>query len=775
MGAGVTTTTPTTTTTSATTSASASASEQSQTPPELNYNDDGSPSSSPHKDLQRVIKLIQQERHLTAHALYTKTLATIQTNPTSAENIQARLFASDNEKEFYKLQQHAYIFQRAKINATQDDDWIQCHVHHNVVSSYRREEDGSLSLKVEGDISGLPLFEQVAVMREVDLYHVWAPFTTHSAKLAVLGSLDQVAWFKTGIPKMGMVRDSCYRAIGCDNMMESGEVIVVAQGLEDGDTHSETEYLDEHDMLLLRVNSSIDTRDSADVVHVEVEHTPNSGEFINNFLQREAIMETIELPPRPKGWNKDRLQLKFFEAVIQIKSPTTATTRLVANINPKIKLPQFMIDFIMKHMCGFLLIKLQEAAKRAQEDHENSPHAIRMRDDSFYSSWLLPKFESYCRRMGWEMPQVNALRGLEVTRRAPFDHLETCVSMDDASAVSRVSLGSKFTSWKKKISNITGDSSVQSAPVVLPSALRVNPPSFSARQQQRLDDLKRFSREMGGESSAMGELRTSIAIPVAKERVKRLLGNIVRVMNDYSHLTVIPLLFLVMIVSFYAVSHEGVFLDDRSVISKLIGMLMLLFIFGCLHWAVMETVLVSTFDTIDLPVPKFTGDNKSSSTRHYVIQQIGSYTTFFSKSLGMMAISKSITVQVLRGLFSLIRWVVTIGKAEKLASQSFGAVCNQVLHDTKSMMTYSAVFVSVCCMIAVVNFPSKAGKRINITHRPGLPAIEVEPAGAANDDEFVVHPPVFYDSPLNMMSLGSITEEPEMPSKLRHRQTAGAR
>ena len=42
-----------------------------------------------------------------------------------------------------------------------------------VSTSYRREADGSLSVKIEGELRGVPLFEQLAVLREVDLYQTW--------------------------------------------------------------------------------------------------------------------------------------------------------------------------------------------------------------------------------------------------------------------------------------------------------------------------------------------------------------------------------------------------------------------------------------------------------------------------------------------------------------------------------------------------------------------------------------------------------------------------
>lgn len=67
-------------------------------------------------------------------------------------------------------------------------------------------------------------------MREVDLYHKWAPFMSASKKLAQLDKLDVVAWYIVGVPLLGLTRDACYRAVGCDCMREEGSVLLVAVG-----------------------------------------------------------------------------------------------------------------------------------------------------------------------------------------------------------------------------------------------------------------------------------------------------------------------------------------------------------------------------------------------------------------------------------------------------------------------------------------------------------------------------------------------------------------
>lgn len=72
-------------------------------------------------------------------------------------------------------------------------------------------------------------------------------------------------------------------------------------------------------------------------------------------------------------------------------------------------MPQTLIEFVMKKLCGFLLNKLQSAAKKTVKNPVRNIHAQRMREDSgFYYDWLLPKFKSIAAELGWEIPTISA-------------------------------------------------------------------------------------------------------------------------------------------------------------------------------------------------------------------------------------------------------------------------------------------------------------------------------------------------------------------------------
>lgn len=324
-------------------------------------------------------------------------------------------------------QKRAKLFLRAKQNLT-IDDWVKAQTLFGITTYYRREVDGSLSIKLEGHLTGIPLFEQLAVLREADLYHSWAPFCVSSSRLAQLGKIDVVAWFLTGLPKFGLSRDACFRAIGCDSMREDGSILLVGEGL--GDRMEDGVNVKSHlgeggdaaasigDRHRLSGSSSparrVD-RDASGSIHNESSNYSNwatlSEEYeYGSFLSRDSVLDTIQIPPVPNKFGAGRMTIRSFQGAVDVLSPSSAKTRLITNIDPNLSfIPQSLIDYCMKKMCGILLTRLQGCARATLNDPVHSLHARRMREDvQFYRLWLLPKFRSYCEDLGWELPPVAA-------------------------------------------------------------------------------------------------------------------------------------------------------------------------------------------------------------------------------------------------------------------------------------------------------------------------------------------------------------------------------
>ncbi len=127
-------------------------------------------------------------------------------------------------------------------------------------------------------------------------------------------------------------------------------------------------------------------------------------------LRNDPILNTLDLPPIPKGVGKGRMTIRSVAAQIDVESPTSSMTRLIANIDPNLSIiPQFLIDFVMKRVCGTILYKMKLAAQKISKNPVTNLHAIKIREErDFYKTFLLSKFEGVCKTRGWEMPTIAA-------------------------------------------------------------------------------------------------------------------------------------------------------------------------------------------------------------------------------------------------------------------------------------------------------------------------------------------------------------------------------
>ncbi|GMI34916.1 hypothetical protein TrCOL_g13875 [Triparma columacea] len=304
--------------------------------------------------LRHIIALIHDERHLDADDEYTLLRDDVKNNKHSKRALKEyNEVHIDNRSLLEKLINNAHVLRKAKSDLMTDGDWTVAQTLFGITTSYRREEDDTLSIKLEGTLEDVPLFEQLSVLRETDLFHLWAPFVPRAKKLLQVTKIELVSWFVISVPLFGLSRDAVFHAFGCDCMADSGSVLIVA--------------------------SSVDSYPGADV------------------------------PKEPKGWGSGRMIVRSFQGLVTITSPTSATTKLIANIDPRLALPQKLIDFAMKKMCGVLLLCLQKMARKVVKN-PLSQHAQKIREDvEFYEGYLLPKFQAYCEVKGWNMPPVSSL------------------------------------------------------------------------------------------------------------------------------------------------------------------------------------------------------------------------------------------------------------------------------------------------------------------------------------------------------------------------------
>lgn len=71
-----------------------------------------------------------------------------------------------------------------------------------ITTSYKHDPDGSLWIKLHGTMDDVRIIDQLATVREVDLFRHWVPFCDKSSLLKRVGLVEVIAYFNTVLPGM---------------------------------------------------------------------------------------------------------------------------------------------------------------------------------------------------------------------------------------------------------------------------------------------------------------------------------------------------------------------------------------------------------------------------------------------------------------------------------------------------------------------------------------------------------------------------------------------
>lgn len=69
-----------------------------------------------------------------------------------------------------------------------------------VTTFYKQDPDGSLWIKMQGTMDNVRVMDQLATVREVDLFNKWVPFCDKSNLLKRLGIVELLVYFNTSMP-----------------------------------------------------------------------------------------------------------------------------------------------------------------------------------------------------------------------------------------------------------------------------------------------------------------------------------------------------------------------------------------------------------------------------------------------------------------------------------------------------------------------------------------------------------------------------------------------
>lgn len=82
-------------------------------------------------------------------------------------------------------------------------DWLIAQTFMGVTTFYKMDPDGSLWVKMHGTMDDVGTMDQLATVREVDLFNKWVPFCNTSKLLTRLGIVELIAYFSVSLPGFG--------------------------------------------------------------------------------------------------------------------------------------------------------------------------------------------------------------------------------------------------------------------------------------------------------------------------------------------------------------------------------------------------------------------------------------------------------------------------------------------------------------------------------------------------------------------------------------------
>ncbi len=238
-------------------------------------------------------------------------------------------------------------------SAVSSGDWELGSHMFGVTTHYKTLSSGLLCIHTEGSQDNLPIFEQLAVLNEVKLWHIYMPFCNKSELVTKVNETELVGYFNISLKLL--TRDSAIHAYGVDCLYEHGKIVMI-------------------------------------------------GKSVSEWPGCKI--------PFDSGWTHSDMDIKEFNAIIDVTSPTSAKTCMIFTIDPKVRVPQSIINFAVKNLAGLLLCRIQNEAKKASDEPETSPYAKAIKNNKpFYRDWLLTKLSAYCEFKGWGRVVCEALGG----------------------------------------------------------------------------------------------------------------------------------------------------------------------------------------------------------------------------------------------------------------------------------------------------------------------------------------------------------------------------
>jgi len=172
-----------------------------------------------------------------------------------------------------------------------------CHIFYNI------DEKNLLTVRLEGILDDFPIFEQLCVIHEIDLFQEWVPFCNDSKLITKFSKAEVVAYLGLGLTlPIPISRDTLIHAWGADCLDEKGKIVIIGKSVnsvEEARNHSISE-----DNIASRPDED-NNKDPNDIKWKD----NKSGNLIQDFTWK-------------TGWFHDRMNITKFKFVMTPTSPT---------------------------------------------------------------------------------------------------------------------------------------------------------------------------------------------------------------------------------------------------------------------------------------------------------------------------------------------------------------------------------------------------------------------------------------------------------------------
>lgn len=141
------------------------------------------------EQLEILLVLIEDTRYLAAFKMYDEL---IEGKSSSSKTHALNTWLATHALPISKMLERVNSINKALADELDSSDWLFGALLYGIKTYYRKCADDNLFIKMEGILTDLPLFEQTAVIHEIDLFKLWVPFCTESLHIDKQGNTDLV-------------------------------------------------------------------------------------------------------------------------------------------------------------------------------------------------------------------------------------------------------------------------------------------------------------------------------------------------------------------------------------------------------------------------------------------------------------------------------------------------------------------------------------------------------------------------------------------------------